>query len=337
MTKTRKFSIIKLLLLLTLCTILFAGCGENEDEKLEETKAPVSDSTPVVSTPTPEETLAPTIEPTQTIPEGVPYITLPPDFEESGNATITGLEPLKQRSTIIIDPENTRGLSTERVAHWFGKDTPVQPEIFQKEYEANNWSALTYDYKTNEKVIYLTFDCGYENGYTSKILDTLKEKNIKAAFFVTMDYVEEAPDVTARMIKEGHIVGNHSDTHPDFSTISRTQMASELQKLDNYLRVNFGYSSKYFRYPMGRYNASSMDLLTNMGYRSIFWSYAYADYDEIVYGNHYAFDKVTSNLHPGEVLLLHAISADNANDLADIIDYAQGQGYEFRTLDEYAW
>ena len=80
-----------------------------------------------------------------------------------------------------------------------------------------------------------------------------------------------------------------------------------------------------------------MDLLTNMGYRSIFWSYAYADYDEIVYGNHYAFDKVTSNLHPGEVLLLHAISADNANDLADIIDYVQGQGYEFRTLDEYTW
>ncbi len=257
--------------------------------------------------------------------------------EEEHYDTITGLKPIEEKIHTVTDPENTRKLSTKRVAHWFGKDTPKQPKIFQEEYEKNSWSALTYDNKSTDKVLYLTFDCGYENGYTETILDTLKEKNAPAAFFITMDYVEEAPETTARMIKEGHIVGNHSTTHPDFSTISRTQMVEELQQLDNHLRKNFGYTSCYFRYPMGRYNESSMELLTSMGYRSIFWSYAYADYDEIVYGNDYAFDKVTSNLHPGEVLLLHAISADNAGALGDIIDYARGQGYEIRSLNEYKW
>ena len=186
---------------------------------------------------------------------------------------------------------------------------------------------------SGEKVLYLTFDCGYENGCTEKILDVLKEKKVPAAFFVTLPYLKSAPETTARMILEGHVVGNHSDTHPNFSTITRTQMAKEIENVENYLRTHFGYSSCYFRFPQGAYSESALDLVNNAGYKSVFWSSAYADWDtNNLKGKDYAFNTVTSRLHPGCVLLLHAVSQDNADALGEIIDYARGQGYEFRQL-----
>jgi spore coat N-acetylmuramic acid deacetylase len=299
------------------------------------TATPTPSPTPA---PTPVPTPVPTLEvlPTQgTIIEE--FFELPIDFDDpTVTETFNGRTPLKQIRFKVCDPENKQNRSTERVGHWFGKDTPAQPKRFQQHYEEMGWSALTVDMKTTDKILYLTFDCGYENGQTIKILDTLKEKNVPAAFFVTMDYLVSAPDLAARMIAEGHIVGNHSDKHPDFSKISRTRMASELQRVENYLRTHFGYSTRYFRYPMGAYSDNSMDLVTSLGYHSIFWSFAYDDYTEgLIRGKEYAFDKVTKSLHPGEVLLLHAISQDNADALGDIIDYAYAQGYEFRTLKQY--
>ncbi len=303
-----------------------------------ETTATPSPTPPPTPTPTPAPTPEPTIEvlPTQQ-PVTDESIELPVDFEDPTDPkTFNGRTPLKQIRFKVRDPENTRGLSTERVGHWFGKDTPAQPKRFQQHYEDMGWSALTVDMKTTDKIIYLTFDCGYENGQTAKILDALKEKKVHAAFFVTMDYLKSAPELTARMIAEGHIVGNHSDKHPDFTKITRKRMAAELQRVENYLRIHFGYSTRYFRYPMGAYSDSSMELLTSLGYHSIFWSYAYDDYTEdLVRGKEYAFERVTKNLHPGEVILLHAISQDNAEAIGDIIDYARAQGYEFRTLDQY--
>lgn len=304
------------------------------------TLIPTPSLTPSPS-PVPLPTLTPTptqvILPTQSPVTGQDVITLPIDYEEpTYTETFNGRKPLKQIRFTVDDPENKRGLSTARVGHWFGRDTPAQPLRFQQHYEDMGWSALTVDRKTTEKVIYLTFDCGYENGYTAIILDVLKEKNVRAAFFPTLSHLKEAPDLIARMINEGHIVGNHSATHPDFSTISRQKMAQELQRYENYMRITFGYSTPFFRYPAGAYSDASMDLLTSLGYHSIFWSFAYDDYNEdVVHGKEYAFNKVTKSLHPGEVLLLHAISKDNAEAIGDIIDYAHAQGYEFRTLDQY--
>lgn len=303
----------------------------------EPTPEPTPKPTPT-QVPTPKPTPVPTITVSPTQDElKEESVTLKIDFEApSYKKTFNGRTPLEQISFKVYDPENKRNLSTERVGHWFGYDTPAQPKRFQQHYEDMGWSALTYDAKTTEKIIYLTFDCGYENGYTAKILDVLKEKKVSAAFFPTLSHLKEAPDLIARMIAEGHIVGNHSVTHPDFSTISRVKMASELQRFENYMRITFGYSTKYFRYPMGAYSDSSMELLTSLGYRCIFWSFAYDDYNEdVIHGKQYAFDKVTKSLHPGEVLLLHAISPDNAEAIGDIIDYARAQGYEFRTLDQY--
>ena len=184
-----------------------------------------------------------------------------------------------------------------------------------------------------KKIIYLTFDCGYEGGYTEQLLDILKEKGVPAAFFVTLPYLKSSPEIAARMIKEGHTVGNHSATHPNFSTISRAKMAQEIQETDDYLRQHFGYSSPFFRFPEGACSDCSLELVASLGYTSVFWSAAYSDWDTTSQkGADYAFDTVTSRLHPGCVLLLHSQSSDNTAALGRIIDYAIDNGYTFSAL-----
>jgi len=251
--------------------------------------------------------------------------------------TYTGYQPLEPVSFSVNDPSNSRGLSTAVRNHSFGaaKDSkPHQISVDSQNYfDSKSFNAITYDAKSTEKVLYLTFDCGYENGYTFDVLDTLKEKNVSAAFFCTLDHIKVEPELIARMIKEGHIVGNHSTKHPNFSKIDRTRMANEIQTVENHLRSEFGYSSPYFRFPEGAYTDSALDLVQSLGYKSVFWSLAYSDWDTSAQkGADYAYEKVTSRLHPGAIILLHSVSADNATALGDIIDYALSQGYVFKPL-----
>ncbi len=248
--------------------------------------------------------------------------------------TYTGLEPLPKAEYPVVDPDNLRGLSTKVYNHSYGVSKNGEPHEIsvnnQKFYQ--QYSAICLD-TSGKKTIYLTFDCGYENGCTEKILDTLKEKNVKAIFFVTLPNVKENPKLIARMINEGHIVGNHSNTHPNFSRISRTEMVSEISTLDNYLREHFGYSSTYFRFPEGACSENALELVASIGFTSVFWSSAYADWDiNNPKGKQYAYETVTARLHPGCVLLLHAVSQDNADALADIIDFAYKQGYSFKAF-----
>lgn len=251
-------------------------------------------------------------------------------------STLTGRKPLKTVSFTVKDPDNTQGLSTKKVEHSFGvasvgKVHSIAAES-QKYFDSKGFNAVTYDTDSG-KTLYLTFDCGYENGYTSKILDTLKEKKVPAAFFCTLPDIKDEPELIARMIKEGHVVGNHSATHPSFAEISRTQMAQEIEKCDNYLRENFGYTSPFFRFPKGEYSDSAIDLVNSLGYKCVFWSLAYGDWDTNAQkGADYAFNKVTARLHPGAVILLHSVSSDNAEALGRIIDYARSNGYEFKPL-----
>ena len=257
-----------------------------------------------------------------------------------GGKTYTGKKALPLRSFKIEDPENTRGLSEKLNGYGYGvaKDGKAN-EISvnnQKYFDSKGFNALSLDLKSNDKALYLTFDCGYENGYTAKILDTLKQKNVTAAFFCTLPEVKENPEIIARMINEGHIVGNHSVTHPSFPTITRTEMAQEIKGMDDYLRTNFGYSEPYFRFPKGEYSDCAIDLVGSLGYKCVFWSLAYSDWDlDKQKGADYAFDTVTSRLHPGAVILLHAVSPDNANALGRIIDYAKENGYTFKSLRQY--
>lgn len=329
----------------TICVLLtvslisvFSGCGKGDSQNTTSfsTDAVTSAETTQPETETQKESGSETSETPD--PEPMDKTTAKRKILYGKNtdtdSTYTGLEPLPKVKLPIIDPNNLRGLSTETHNHSYGvSKNGVPHEISvnnQKLYE--KYGALCLD-TSGDKVIYLTFDCGYENGCTEKILDTLKEKEVPAAFFVTLPNVKENPELIARMIKEGHIVGNHSDTHPNFSKIDRTRMVTEIETLDNYLREHFGYSAPYFRFPEGACSENALELVQSIGFTSVFWSSAYADWDTSTQnGKQYAFDTVTSRLHPGCVLLLHAVSQDNADALGDIIDYAKAQGYEFKAL-----
>ncbi len=259
--------------------------------------------------------------------------------KDESASTFTKLAPLPLNGFENVRFDNTRNLPTETISHSFGAAKDGEPHLIsvnnQKFFDDGGYDAVCLDTQADGKVLYLTFDCGYENGYTAKILDTLRDKNVKAAFFCTKPEMEENHDIIARMINEGHTVGNHSVTHPDFSGLTRREMYGEVKGFDDYIRENFGYSSLYFRYPQGKYSESSLDLLNSMGYKCVFWSLAYADWDlNDQKGAAYAKKTVVSRLHPGAVILLHAVSPDNAAALGDIIDAAHAQGYEFRSLDE---
>lgn len=328
-----------------LCAAFLCGCeknsgGANEpsntDTSFSVTES-VADTATLPDTPAPDESdtgsTTPFVKP---ITAGaIPLNKNSLYGEKTGtSSTCTGLEPLPVREFRVSDPENAKGLSTAARNHSFGVSKNGEPHRIsienQQYYE--KYGALTLD-TSGERVIYLTFDCGYENGYTEKILDTLLEKQVPAAFFVTLPYLKSSPKIAARMINEGHTVGNHSSKHPNFTTVNRTRMAQELQAVDDYLRQNFGYSSPYFRFPEGACSDSSLELVCSLGYTSVFWSAAYADWDvNNQKGADYAYDTVTSRLHPGCVLLLHVASADNAAALGRIIDYAQSDGYTFVPL-----
>lgn len=266
----------------------------------------------------------------------------PVTVEDTGRTVTspyTGFEILPQTSFEVPDPRNTRNLPTTKIGHGYGvarngvvHDISAQAQEF---FERKNYNAVCYD-TSGEKVLYLTFDCGWENGYTEKVLDVLNEKDVPAAFFCTLDHIKDDPELIGRMINDGHIVGNHSAKHKNFAEISRSEMANEILTCDNYLRKNFGYTSPFFRFPEGSYNESALDLVQSMGYTSVFWSCAYEDWDaENPKGAEYAFETVTSRLHPGAIILLHSVSPDNAAALGDIIEYARAQGYEFMSLNNY--
>lgn len=253
--------------------------------------------------------------------------------------TATGLEPLEKVDYKLSDINNSNGYSNEMQSHGYGVATEEKPHEVsvtnQKIFDDMGYDSVCLDTVTEEKVLYLTFDCGYENGYTAMILDVLKEKNVPAAFFCTLPQMRDKHDIIARMINEGHIVGNHSVTHPDFSTLSGSEIVDEIKGFDDYIRENFGYSSLYFRFPQGKYSENSMRAVNELGFKCVFWSLAYADWDiENQKGAQYAHDTVMSRIHPGAVILLHAVSPDNANALADIIDSAREKGYEFRSLED---
>lgn len=191
---------------------------------------------------------------------------------------------------------------------------------------------------TSKKELYLTFDNGYENGYTSKILDILKEKKAPAAFFVTGHYVKDQPELLKRMVMEGHIVGNHSWSHPDMSQLSEGSIKTELDKVKEQVETLTGQKEmKYLRPPRGIFNEKVLAASKQFGYTNVFWSVAYKDWDvNAQKGSQYALSQVVKQLHPGAIILLHAVSKDNSEALGSIIDEARRQGYEFKSLDQLA-
>lgn len=251
-------------------------------------------------------------------------------------SALSGLSPLPTVDYNVTEKRSDIAMSDEKFSHSHGPASDGKPHHtvvdFQKNFD--KFRAYTLDMKSEKKVLYLTFDCGYEyENLTASVLDTLKEKKVPATFFCTLDHIKKETEIISRIIKEGHIVGNHSATHPSFAEISREQIINELEETENYLRENYGYASKFFRFPAGEYTESALDAVASMGYVSVFWSVAYNDWNvDKIQGKDYAAETVLSRLHNGAIILLHSVSRDNAAALGEIIDKARGEGYEFCAL-----
>ena len=188
-----------------------------------------------------------------------------------------------------------------------------------------------------EKVVYLTFDAGYENGNVAKILDVMQEHEVSGAFFVLGNLIEKNPELIRRMEAEGHIVCNHTDKHRDMSKCgTKEEFESELHSLEEkYYRCTGKQMKKYYRPPEGRFSADNMKFANELGYKTIFWSFAYADWDNNQQMSpDKAKEKILSNIHNGAIILLHPTSTTNAAILGEVIVELKAQGYSFGTLDE---
>lgn len=186
------------------------------------------------------------------------------------------------------------------------------------------------------KYIYLTFDNGYEAGYTSKILEVLKENQVPAIFFITAHYLNTATDLVKQMIDEGHIIGNHTVNHKSMPDISNEQIQKEVMELHTAVYQKFNYEMKYIRPPKGEYSERTVAFTNTLGYKTIMWSFAYDDWDENKQEREeYGKKKILDNVHPGEVMLLHATSKDNSNILDYCIKEIKNMGYEFKSLDDF--
>lgn len=206
---------------------------------------------------------------------------------------------------------------------------------------AENETLLTYGAcftspNENEKAVYLTFDAGYENGYTQTILDTLKEHNIKAAFFLTGNYFQTYPQIAKRMFEDGHLVCNHTMNHPDTTLLSKEKFTSQLTDVEELCLNSTGYTlHKFYRPPSGRFDTTTLEYAKELGYKTVLWSVTYLDWDN---DNQKSKEEALSTLmarhHNGAVILLHATSKTNSEILGEYITQMKEVGYEFKTLNE---
>lgn len=200
-----------------------------------------------------------------------------------------------------------------------------------------DYNAYYMDEKTKEKVIYLSFDCGYENGYTKRILKTLKKHNAKAIFFVTKPFIESNPDLVKQMKKQGHLVGNHTCTHPSLPGKSVADIKKEIKDCAKaYKKVTGCKMDPFIRPPMGEFSERSLKVTKDMGYYTIFWSMAYYDYDtENQPGKDYVVKHFKDNYHKGALPLIHNVSESNCEALDDVLSFLEEKKYRFGTLDEF--
>lgn len=190
---------------------------------------------------------------------------------------------------------------------------------------------------TKDKVIYLTFDCGYENGNTPAILDALKKHNIRATFFVVGNFISTNPDLVKRMVEEGHIVGNHTYHHPDMSKISTKEaFQKELNDLETLYQETTGQPmTQFYRPPQGKYSENNLEMAKELGYKTFFWSLAYVDwYEDKQPTKEEAFKKLLGRIHPGAIVLLHNTSKTNGEILDELLTKWEEMGYQFKSLDQ---
>lgn len=198
------------------------------------------------------------------------------------------------------------------------------------------YNAYYYDDQATEKVIYFSFDCGYENGYTAKMLDALQAYDAKAVFFVTAHYVKSHPELCKRMKREGHLVGSHTMSHPSLPSVSTTKIKEELTGLEQLFKEKTGYTlDKYLRPPMGEYSDRVLKVAQDLGYTTIFWSIVYNDYNpDKQPGVQTVIDHFKTYCHKGAITLTHNVSSSNADALKTVLKNLKADGYRFARIDE---
>ena len=245
-------------------------------------------------------------------------------FGYYGNAAFTYLSD----KTIPVSSEINWGLSFQE------EGKPPLIDVSADELEENN---AYYSDQTDKKILYLTFDAGYENGNTETILDTLKKHNVPAAFFLVGHYLNSAPELVQRMSSDGHIVGNHTFTHPDMSKLSTVEaFKNELEQVEIlYKKITGQTMPKYYRPPQGKYSETNLQMAKDLGYTTFFWSLAYVDwYEDQQPTREEALKTILSRIHPGAVILLHSTSSTNAQILDELISQLKNMGYSFKPLDQ---
>ncbi len=242
----------------------------------------------------------------------------------------------------IVASVSAEGVSTKPM-NWYcrhekdGRQPVCDNEMrFIEKYDGYYIDTKNSDPAAAEKVIYLTFDVGYENGNVAKILDTLKAEEVPAAFFVLQNLVTRDTALVQRMAAEGHLVCNHTASHKDMTKVhTKEQFAAELQKLEDTCSAQGIMLSKYYRPPEGRFSEENLHFAKELGFKTIFWSFGYVDWDnDRQMAPDEALTKILSGVHNGEVLLLHPTSATNAEIMPALIRELRARGFRFGTLDE---
>lgn len=215
-------------------------------------------------------------------------------------------------------------------------DNHDQPDVGKENKELMEKTDSYCMGNPEKKYVYLTFDAGYEAGYTEKILETLKNNEVTATFFITGHYLNSQSDLVKKMIDSGNIVGNHTVNHKSMPDIDNNVINKEVMDLHKAVYEKFGYEMKYIRPPKGECSERTIEYTNSLGYKTVMWSLAYDDWDENKQGREeYAKEKILNNVHNGAIILLHSNSKDNCNILEDVIKEIKKMGYEFKSLDEF--
>ncbi len=232
-------------------------------------------------------------------------------------------------------------ISAEEGIGWYVKrNGSLRPEFSQAQKSVQKYGGYFIDNRVTDtstpKILYLTFDSGYENGNTEIILDTLKEKNVKAAFFVLNHLILKNTDLVKRMSEDGHLVCNHTSNHKDLTKLTREDAEKCIRDLEKIYEQKTSLKlAPYFRFPEGKYSMDTLKLVNELGYKTVFWSFAYEDWDnEKQMPPEKAYKKIIENTHNGAVILLHPTSKTNAEIIGKLIDEWRDMGYEFGTLDD---
>ncbi|WHH59925.1 delta-lactam-biosynthetic de-N-acetylase [Petroclostridium sp. X23] len=327
------------LAVVTLITMILTSCTAKIGVDLDKETDPADQETnSSVEALQPEED-----KKAETVPENIPEVKPEIAVQPETNNNIEKNADTKEEDNKPADKPVEKKIIGEfgkfdntKYGWWYRRNKDKPPTIDNKYDQLLKKYDGIFRHDTDEKVLYLTFDEGYENGYTPKILDVLKENQTTAAFFITGPYLKKHSDLVKRMVEEGHIVANHTINHPSMPEIlDDKKLEEEILGLERPFYEMFQQHMKYLRPPKGEYSERTLALTQSLGYKTVFWSFHYLDYDvKNQKGADHAYNEVMGRLHNGAVLLLHAVSKDNAEALDRIIKDAKAQGYEFKSLDE---